>query len=201
MKKILTVLAAVVALASGMIFTGCDVADDFVAPKDKWVYKDGKGSNSFEYTFGDSESKKTVTFDVYVNYATKAATVNFKNGGKGEVGEGLNVILVPAAESGEGVLNELLGVTKDQIGKIAIFKCFGKSAKATDDDASDDDSGKNYELGTTAWTLIYNFNRFEDMGNKSMANTAEGLELITNLKNLNMKRVLYNMLGDKLLGE
>lgn len=200
MKKILTVLAAVVALASGMMFTGCDVADDFVAPKDKWVYKNGKTDNSFEYTWEKEGSKKTVKFDVYVNYATKAATVNFKNGGKGEVGEGLNVILVPVAESEGGVLNDLLDVTKDQIGKIAVFKCFGKSAKATDDDASDD-SGKNYELGTTAWTLIYNFNRFEDMGNKSMANTAEGLELITNLKNLNMKRVLYNMLGDKLLGE
>lgn len=34
-----------------------------------------------------------------------------------------------------------------------------------------------------------------------MSNEAKNLTLITEIGNLNWKRVLYNMLGDKLLGE
>lgn len=197
MKKILTVLAAVVALASGMIFTGCDVADDFVAPKDKWVYKTGKADNSFEYTFGEEGSEKTVKFDVYANMATKEAELTFKNSSEPtKVLPGLNIILVPKAESDSDktAVKELLSLS-DYVGDMAIFHSFGKEGTV-----SDEADAKKYNL-STLWTLIYNFNRFEDMGSKAMSTTTKDLTLASNLKNLNFKRVLYNMLGDKLLGE
>ena len=49
--------------------------------------------------------------------------------------------------------------------------------------------------------MIYNFNKFEDMGSKAMSTTTENLTLASDLKNLNFKRILYNMLGDKIFGE
>ena len=66
---------------------------------------------------------------------------------------------------------------------------------------SESDPGKSISL-SGIWTLVYNFNRFESMGSKSISNTVSDLTLIKNVKDtLNWKRVLYNMLGDKLFSE
>lgn len=204
MKKIFVLFSVLATLLISAVFTGCDIDDsNFVAPKDKWVYKEGKGENSFEYKWGDSGNEKSVKFDVYVNYATKDAKIKF-DGQTDETAEdikpGLNIILVPIANSdSEKSAVQALFDLQDAAGidKLAVFKAFGNEVKAEDTQGSE----KPVSLSSSAWTIIYNFNRFEDMGNKSMSTTAGTLTLIKDLKNLNMKRVLYNMLGNKLLGE
>lgn len=197
MKKNI-ILSAAAILAGCLFISGCDIADDFIAPKDTWVYKAStKSDNSFTYTWDDGN--KSVNFDLYVNYATKNAELSFKDSTeKTQVTPGLNVILVPSKSNSsaqKGYLTELLDSA--DIDNIAMFKSFGPKA-----DASKSDSEKDKPISLSGiWTLVYNFNRFESMGNKSIKNTVETLTLINNVPKLNWKRVLYNMLGEKLFSE
>lgn len=205
MKKTFSLICVLSALIFGAVFTGCDADDnDFIAPSNIWVYKENsKAENSFTYTWGEGENKKTVTFDIYVNYATTEDSIKF-NGETDETAQkvlpGLNVILVPKAdtENEKSSVKALLNLADSaNIENIAVYKSFGKEAQA----GNDDSTAKTQTLGTTAWTIIYNLNRFESMGTKSMSNEAKNLTLITEIGNLNWKRVLYNMLGDEFLGE
>ena len=200
MKK--NIILSTAAILAGCLFiSSCDgVANEFIAPKDTWVYKEStKTDNSFTYTWDEGENKKSVNFDLYVNYATKNAELSFKNATeKTQVTPGLNVILVPSANNDDNqknYLKELLNRTG--VDNIAMFKSFGEQSEAS---ASESDTGKSISL-SGIWTLVYNFNRFESMGSKSISNTVSDLTLITDVKNLNWKRVLYNMLGDKLFSE
>ena len=201
MKK--NIILSTAAILAGCLFiSSCDIGDDFIAPKDTWVYKEStKTDNSFTYTWGEGENKKSVNFDLYVNYATKDAELSFNNAPeKTQVTPGLNVILVPSANNNndqKNYLEELLNRTG--VDNIAMFKSFGEQSEAAESE-SESDPGKSISL-SGIWTLVYNFNRFESMGSKSISNTVSNLTLITDVKNLNWKRVLYNMLGDKLFSE
>ena len=197
MKK--NIILSTAAILAGCLFiSSCDgVANEFIAPKDTWVYKEStKSDNSFTYTWGEGENKKSVNFDLYVNYATKDAELSFKNATeKTQVTPGLNVILVPTSDTKLDVLNELVDAVDIE---VALFYSFGENAEA---EADSTESGKKISL-SGIWTLVYNFNRFESMGSKSISNTVSDLTLIKNVKDtLNWKRVLYNMLGDKLFSE
>lgn len=200
MKK--NIILSTAAILAGCLFiSSCDIGDDFIAPKDTWVYKNStKTDNSFTYTWGEGKNEKSVNFDLYVNYATKNAELSFKNATeKTQVTPGLNVILVPSANNDDNqknYLKELLNRTTG-VDNIAMFKSFGEQSEASE---SESDTGKSISL-SGIWTLVYNFNRFESMGSKSISNTVSDLTLITDVKNLNWKRVLYNMLGDKLFSE
>lgn len=194
MKK--NIILSTAAILAGCLFiSSCDIGDDFIAPKDTWVYKAStKSDNSFTYTWDDGN--KSVNFDLYVNYATKDAELSFKNATeKTPVTPGLNVILVPTSDTKLDVLNELVDAADIE---VALFYSFGENAEA---EADSTESGKKISL-SGIWTLVYNFNRFESMGSKSISNTVSDLTLIKNVKDtLNWKRVLYNMLGDKLFSE
>ena len=196
MKK--NIILSTAAILAGCLFiSSCDIANDFIAPKDTWVYKDStKSENSFTYTWGEGENKKSVNFDLYVNYATKDAELSFKNAPeKTPVTPGLNVILVPTSDTKLDVLNELVDAVDIE---VALFYSFGENAEA---EADSTESGKKISL-SGIWTLVYKFNRFESMGSKSISNTVSDLTLIKNVKDtLNWKRVLYNMLGEKLFSE
>ena len=196
MKK--NIILSTAAILAGCLFiSSCDIANDFIAPKDTWVYKDStKSENSFTYTWGEGENKKSVNFDLYVNYATKDAELSFNNAPeKTPVTPGLNVILVPTSDTKLDVLNELVDAVDIE---VALFYSFGENAEA---EADSTESGKKISL-SGIWTLVYKFNRFESMGSKSISNTVSDLTLIKNVKDtLNWKRVLYNMLGDKLFSE
>ena len=196
MKK--NIILSTAAILAGCLFiSSCDIGDDFIAPKDTWVYKDStKTDNSFTYTWGEGENKKSVNFDLYVNYATKNTELSCKNAPeKTPVTPGLNVILVPTSDTKLDVLNELVDAVDIE---VALFYSFGENAEA---EADSTESGKKISL-SGIWTLVYKFNRFESMGSKSISNTVSDLTLIKNVKDtLNWKRVLYNMLVDKLFSE
>ena len=199
MKKNI-ILSAAAILAGCLFISGCDnIADEFTAPKDTWVYKDStKSDKSFTYTWGEGENEKSVEFDLYVNYATKDTTVNF-DGTPAEVKPGVNVILVPSANNNndqKNYLKELLEISG--VDNIAMFKSFGEQSEAS---ASESDTGKSISL-SGIWTLIYNFNRFEKVPTPTMNKLTSDYTLITKVKEtLNWKRVLYNMLGEKLFSE
>ena len=196
MKK--NIILSTAAILAGCLFiSSCDIGDDFIAPKDTWVYKDStKTDNSFTYTWGEGENKKSVNFDLYVNYATKDAELSFKNAPeKTPVTPGLNVILVPTSDTKLDVLNELVDAVDIE---VALFYSFGEKAEAAADST---ESKKEISL-SGIWTLIYNFNRFEKVPTPTMNKLTSDYTLITKVKEtLNWKRVLYNMLGDKLFSE
>ena len=202
MKKTFSLICVLAALICGAVFTGCDLdEDDFVAPKDTWVYKEGKSANSYVYSWTDADNnEKKVKFDVYINYATREDSIKFKGETEQKVLPGLNVILVPQAETSEEKSNvQLLFDIAEATGieNIAIFKAFGTETEVGEDDSS----ARKQKIGTTAWTFIYNLNNFEKMGTKSIANTVDKYSLIADTKNLKWKRVVYNLLGNKLLEE
>ena len=200
MKK--NIILSTAAILAGCLFiSSCDIGDDFIAPKDTWVYKEStKTDNSFTYTWGEGENKKSVNFDLYVNYATKDAELSFNNAPeKTQVTPGLNVILVPSANNNndqKNYLEELLNRTG--VDNIAMFKSFGEQSEAS---ASESDTGKSISL-SGIWTLVYKFNRFDKVSTPIMNKLTSEYTLITEVKEtLNWKRVLYNMLGDKLFSE
>ncbi len=194
MKKNI-ILSAAAILAGCLFISGCDLADDFVAPKDTWVYKDStKSDNSFKYTWGEGENEKSVEFDLYVNYATKDATVNF-NGTPAEVKPGVNVILVPSSDTKIETLQSLIEATNI---KVALFCNLGEKPSASN---SATPEGKTIPFAEI-WTLVYNFNRFDKVQDSIMNKLTSDYTLVTKFKEtLNWKRVLYNMLGEKLFNE
>lgn len=204
MKKTFSLICVLAALICGAVFSGCDLdEDDFVAPKDTWVYKENsKAKNSVEYQWNDSNrNTKTIKFDVYVNYATKNGTLNFKTDGKADVLEGMNVILVPDLTTEEAKSN-ITELVKDaaNIDKICLFYSFGNNPEAADK-AGDDATVKPIHLTSTLWTLIYNFNRFEKYSDRQFENYIKSLTLVSPSTKLNQKRILYNIIGEKLFAE
>ena len=199
MKK--NIILSTAAILAGCLFiSSCDVAGDFIAPKDTWVYKNStKTDNSFTYTWGEGANEKSVNFDLYVNYATKNAELSFKNATeKTPVTPGLNVILVPTSDTKLDVLNELVDAADIE---VALFYSFGEKAEAEAEADSTESEKKKISL-SGIWTLIYKFNRFEKVPTPTMNNLTSNYTLIKDFKNtLNWKRVLYNMLGDKLFSE
>ena len=195
MKK--NIILSTAAILAGCLFiSSCDgVANEFIAPKDTWVYKNStKTDNSFTYTWGEGENKKSVNFDLYVNYATKDSTLTL-NETSADVKSGVNVLLVPTSDTKLDVLNELVSATGI---KVALFYSFGEKADAAADST---ESKKEISL-SRIWTLVYNFNKFEKVPTPTMNNLTSNYTLIKDFKNtLNWKRVLYNMLGDKLFNE
>lgn len=191
MKKIMTAIGAMFILLTG-VFTSCDFSD-FVAPTDQWVYKESSDSYSFSYEYNE----KKVNFDIYVNYATKESPISF-SGTEKTIEPGLNVILIPDLETSDtGALKELLNATN--LDNICLFQSLGTSFEAGDTE-SDSDTGTKQSLTTTAWTVIYNLNRFDDYSDKQISNLTKKLTLAADTK-ISWKKVLYNMLGSKLLDE
>lgn len=202
MKKTFSLICVLAALICGAVFTGCDLdEDDFVAPKDTWVYKENsKAKNSVEYNWNDTDGNtKTIKFDVYVNYATGNSTLNFKSNGIANVLEGMNVILVPDLTTEEAKSN-ITELVKDaaNIDEICLFYSFGKNPEAT---ATEDNKTKPISLTSTLWTFIYNFNRFEKCSDKHLEILTKSLTLVHPSTKLNQKRILYNIIGEKLFAE
>lgn len=196
MKK--NIILSTAAILAGCLFiSSCDIGDDFIAPKDTWVYKNStKTDNSFTYTWGEGKNEKSVNFDLYVNYATKDETLKFTTN-SADVKSGVNVILVPTSDTEPEVLKELVDATGI---KVALFYSFGEKADA---EAETDSTESKKEISLSRiWTLVYNFNKFEKVPTPTMNNLTSHYTLIKDFKNtLNWKRVLYNMLGEKLFSE
>lgn len=201
MKKLASLLIAA-AVICGTFFTSCDIDDnDFVAPKNTWVYRSKSNSNhSIEYKWTNAEgAEKSINFDVYANYATGTDTLNFKSNGTAQVTEGMNIILVPDLSTAEAKSN-ITELVKDttNITDICFFKAFGTKADAEADNSTE---SKPKNITSTAWTLIYNFNRFDKYTEKQFDQFTGSLTLVDPSTNLNLKRILYNLIGEKLFAE
>ena len=199
MKKILTLIVAAFVAAGSFMFTACDIADEFIAPKDTWVRKvSSTGDSSYTYTWGEGENQKSVSFDVYVNYATKESDISFKSVGTASVTDtlkpGLNFILVPTADSNSASVKELLNLTSEvsNVDTLCIFKAAGEKFATSDSETATEDVSLTSQL----WTIVYNLNHFEKSGKREFDN----LTLIASesLSNLNWKRILWNIVGSQL---
>lgn len=167
-----------------------------------FIKKIQKQKNSVEYNWNDTDGNtKTIKFDVYINYATGNSTLNFKSTGIANVLEGMNVILVPDLTTEEAKSN-ITELVKDaaNIDKICLFYSFGNNPEAADK-AGDDATVKPIHLTSTLWTLIYNFNRFEKYSDRQFENYIKSLTLVSPSTKLNQKRILYNIIGEKLFAE
>lgn len=204
MKKIMTAIGAMFILLTG-VFTSCDFSD-FVAPTDQWVWKSSKTSDtSFTYKWtSDEGTEKSVSFDIYVNYATKDSTLSFKNSGTADVKEGVNVLLVPSKDSDKSALEELISESTG-VDEICIFKALGTKVSASSSESATDNtessSDKQIEFSQTLWTLVYNFNKFESYTDKQFDQVTESLTLASTSTKLSWKKVLYNMLGSQLFDD
>lgn len=207
MKKTFSIICVLAAIICGAVFSGCDLdEDDFVAPKDTWVYKENsKAKNSVEYQWNDSNGNtKTIKFDVYVNYATKNGTLNFKSTGTANVLEGMNVILVPLLKDDAVAQNNIKSLIQEfqdaaNIDEICLFYSFGKNPEAAA--TENNDGAKPIPITSTLWTFIYNFNKFEKYSGRQFENYIKSLTLVHPSTKLNQKRILYNIIGEKLFAE
>ena len=128
----------------------------------------------------------------------KDETLKF-NTNSADVKSGVNVILVPTSDTKEEILKELVDATGI---KVALFYSFGEKADAEAEAAADSTESEKKISLSRIWTLVYNFNRFETVPTPTMNNLTSNYTLIKDFKNtLNWKRVLYNMLGEKLFSE
>lgn len=203
MKKISSLICVLSALICGAIFTGCDADDnDFIAPENTWVYKAKSNSDhSIEYKWTSSDgNEKTINFDVYINYATESNTLSFKSDGTAEVLEGLNVVLVPDLSTDEAKSN-ITELVKDatNIEKICFFKAFGTRASAETTETTSTE--KEINISSTVWTLIYNFNKFDKYTEKQFDQFTSLHTLVDGSTNLNLKRILYKLIGEKLFAD
>lgn len=207
MKKTFSLICVLSALIFGAVFTGCDADDnDFIAPSNIWVYKENsKAENSISYSWNDTEGNtKKINFDLYVNYATEEKEIKFNNDGKANVKKGLNVILVPILKNDKEAQNNIKHLINEfqdvaNIEDICLFYNFGTKEYASTDDSTKNE--KQISLNTTAWTLIYNFNRFETYSDKQFDTLKKTLTLASASTNLNFKRILYNIIGEKLFAD
>lgn len=85
------------------------------------------------------------------------------------------------------------------IDKICFFKAFGKTASAEKTDTTN--SEKEISISSTLWTFIYNFNRFDKYTEKQFDQFTAGLTLVDGSTNLNLKRILYTIIGEKLFAD
>lgn len=202
MKKITSLLIAA-AVVCGTFFTSCDVDDnDFVAPKDTWVYRTKANSDySLTYKWTNSAGEaKNACFDVYINYATKTDTITFKSDKK-DITEGLNVILIPQNDNDTKSYMEELISSSTGIDKICFLFNFGKTAQVEKDDSTSKE--KSIPLSSTLWTLIYNFNKFEKYPDTTFDKFIKSYTLAdANItQKINAKRIIYNLIGEKLFAE
>lgn len=169
-----------------------------------FIKKIQKQKNSVEYKWNDTDGNtKTIKFDVYVNYATKNGTLNFKNNDEKKVLEGMNVILVPLLKDDTAAQNNIKSLIQEfqdaaNIDEICLFYNFGKNPEAT---ATEDNKAKPISLTSTLWTFIYNFNKFEKYSDRQFENYIKNLTLVSPSTKLNQKRILYNIIGEKLFAE
>ena len=197
MKKLRLFLSAMLLVLAGCIFAACDLKD-LQGPTDEWIQKTGNDSDySFEYEYSEDV---TIKFDLYVNYATKNTTVNFKDT-TAEVKKGFNVILVPKIESSstdeKNALKTILNASDDtDLENLCLFYAYETSAKSGDSD--DETSLDVVSLTSYAWGLIYNFNSWDEVSNKTLNKIMENYNVATDLQNFKWEKILYDIIGNSL---
>lgn len=200
MKKICLLISALTMFLCGMIFTGCDGENDFIAPKNSWVYKkNSNGEYSFIYNYTKDSTTHELKFDAYIDYATTESSISFNTTNETIV-EGVNVILIPIVEDdNESVWKELISATS--LDKVCIFHSYGTSSTVQTSDT--DSTGSTQSLSAGIWNLVYVFNNFEEQTDSSFTKLMKTYTELNSdsITNLNLKRVLYNMLGDRLFSE
>ncbi|MCQ2575764.1 MAG: hypothetical protein MJ162_03400 [Treponema sp.] len=168
MKKTFAALAVLLAVVSGIMFTGCDRLqeiwdenkDEFLGPKGEWC----------EYDLTYDVGGQTVLIECYAIYNDKEYTnknLKYKvKEGEEEVvkttlPEGLTICMVPKAGSSDELLSAVFGQVTN--GMYAL-KTFPKNA--TVESENEDGTGtKEVVINSTFWTIIYNAAFYDSTAN------------------------------------
>lgn len=156
MKNKFGLFAAIMVLACGFIFSGCDWFAEAIECTDKWY------NCEYEYSVGSG----SVNFDIYMIYVDddydeddfsglKAKT---KGGETIELVKGLNVFAFPDADADSDLLNTIL--SSFDLDKNFIIKQWAEGSSYTSDNDTDSgttDSGSilNFEMSAGKWALVY----------------------------------------------
>lgn len=202
MKKILTVLAAVVALASGMIFTGCtedSPLNDLVGPTNTWCRR------SVEYKAAEN-SNPAKTIDVYCYYSTtnKQVRMGVDNEGNAknvDVVAGLNIVIAGDKNASAGAYTDILGdVTNNRT--PYCFKSFAEGSKTLKIAKSDSDNDdKELTVKKTLWNLLYlssSWSTYSDI-TFPLTDSYASYESVNDLKDgFSLSKILKKMAANKL---
>lgn len=201
MKKILTVLAAVVALASGMIFTGCELEDELknaVGPSGKWCEKD------FEYKGSD---EKTTELRVYMIYnETEYSNSKFEYKNKNDNDEwvtvktlpaGLTLVAVPKSGATPTTLTQAFGSNRYAIKTFAQ----GKGFSADGEEAADGKFKMSYTLWGAVCFLNPSIPSSANSNPPDCVRTNSDYTQLTDFSEFNWKKITAQILVDKLLTE
>lgn len=222
MKKTFAALAVLLAVVSGIMFTGCDrlqeiwddVKDEFVGPQDKWQ------KCEIEYKMGDNAIK----LNCYILYTEKETGYTNRDmqfvglnpdydsenesSKKGitvtSLNPGLTVCIQPkfaganATESEASLVQQLFGTS---------VRCY--AVKTFPKDKVMEDAEESLTINATTWTLLYNalseVTGLEGSGlppvlNKDVNDVYTNIEVDANGA-LNWKSIVAAMLVKKLLDE
>ena len=135
MKKSMMILSAMLVLLGSLMFTGC-LGGLEPAPEEEWEYK------AIEYEVKDS----TILLDCYVSFSEEEYTV-----AKVTFPAGLNIMIVPDADSDSEILSELFGEITD---KTYILKSFPLN-EAVDYDEEEGGKKKSFKASKTKWNIMY----------------------------------------------
>lgn len=155
MKKILTIFAAALTLATGLLFSSCSGDDDdgLLGPKNVWC------EMPVEYSNGKEEDEaKSATVRVYMYYSDTDITSSesgarcLKKGTT--IPAGITMVVTAKSDEGENLASEVItGLTENAY----IMKTFPLNETATfeSDDSGSSDSKLNFKANRGWWTALY----------------------------------------------
>lgn len=152
MKKILTIIAASLALASGLLLSSCsDDDDDLLGPKNVWCEMPVEYSNGKE----GEEAKSAV---IYVSMYYSDTDVTGSESGSKYLKKGTTipagitmVVTAKSNESGTLASEVISGLTENTY----IMKNFPLNENATFEDGDSSDPKLNFKANRGWWTALY----------------------------------------------
>ena len=154
MKKILTIIAASLALTSGLLLSSCsDDDDDLLGPKNVWCEMPVKYSNGKE----GNEAKSAI---IYVSMYYSDTNVSGSDSGSRDLKKGTTipagitmVVTAKPNESGTLASEVISGLTENTY----IMKTFplNENAEFEKDDSGPSDSKLNFKANRGWWTALY----------------------------------------------
>lgn len=194
MKKIITTVSALLVLACGILFSGCDLKEaleNLVGPKDKWC------ETVFSY---ESEGGITSDLTCYLFYSEKGVPANSNDKYKDdiEIPAGLTILVVGDSTS-EGL--DIIAADKYVMKTLKQGASFNADGEEVED-------GK-FKMNSTLWTLICTLGDSEipDTATSTpptpISRKADGEKYteLTEIGDFSWKKIIAQILVNKLLEE
>lgn len=196
MKKIISIISAVLLIASASVFTACTQEEDVSAPTETWVQKD------YTYKTETGVSQLTCYFMFTEKGYTNSKLLNtpedsrLNTSSATTIKPGLTVVVVPAASSTGAVTGT---IAAELSSNKFICKTFPLKAQAIADDGTEATDGYSFEMSSAKWNVFYYANIASFMKNDQLKNppvplSSASYKTVTDLKDFSWKKLLANYL-------